>query len=85
MKTGANRWEVPSTEKGFGLQVIIIGLIVATIGAIGASLWLQKKNAENKYHEEVASHAETRSAHNVAVASAAIETARAERIARRLG
>lgn len=63
-------------------QAIILGLIAATIGAIIVSFWVQKKNAENRYHEEVAAHAETRSAHNAAVAEAATQTARAERLER---
>lgn len=75
-------WDVPGREKGFSLELIIIGLIVLTTGALIATLWFQKTRAENKYKDEVAAHATTRAQHSEAVALAANETLRAERAER---
>ena len=73
---------IPRGEEGFSLQLILIGLIVLVTGALITGLWLRGERAEKKYSNEVAAHAQTMSAHNLAVANAAMETARAERIER---
>ena len=73
---------IPRGEKGFSLQLILIGLIVLVMGLLIGGLYLRAERAEKKYSNEVAAHEKTKSAHNLAVANAAMETARAERIER---
>lgn len=63
-------------------EKILLGAIVLVTGILIAALWAGKKHFENKFHSEVASHAETKSAHNLAVAEAALQTAKAERAER---
>ena len=68
--------------RGFSLQIILGGLIVLAIGLLIAGLWVRAERWEKKFHIEFAAHAETLSRHNIAVANAAMETARAERMER---
>lgn len=67
---------------GFLKNNLVPILLVVAVGGLIASLWVGKRNWENKYLVEVAAHEKTMAAHNLAVAMAADETLRADRAER---